>query len=127
MALSRYDAVAGVRKVEHLNAAVQASKLKVPIAESHRVAQASKTHERLAESKLLGKIVLARAVPDQLLRGLCARSPAKPHSLSKSLPGRLTLCLSACPGLASYRRRDRRPARSEQAPASRSAADLSTR
>lgn len=125
MALRRYDAVAGVRKFEHLTA-VQASKLKVPIADSHRIAQTSKTHERLAESKVLAKIVLACAVPDQLLLGLCARSPAKPHSLSETFPGWLTLYLSACPGLASYTRRDRRPARSEQAPASRSAAGLST-
>jgi NADPH:quinone reductase len=58
MKLTRYDAVAGLREFERLNAAVQAAKLKVPIAECYPLAQAYKAHERLAEGHVLGKIVL---------------------------------------------------------------------
>jgi NADPH:quinone reductase-like Zn-dependent oxidoreductase len=54
-----YDAVSGVREFERLNAAVQAAKLKVPIAECYPLAQAYKAHERLAERHVVGKIVLA--------------------------------------------------------------------
>jgi NADPH2:quinone reductase len=59
MNLIRYDAVSGIREFERLNAAVQAAKLKVPIAECYALAQAHKAHERLAEGHVVGKIVLA--------------------------------------------------------------------
>ena len=49
MAVIRYDGIAGVREFDRLNAAVQAARLKVPIAESCPLARATKAHERLAE------------------------------------------------------------------------------
>jgi NADPH2:quinone reductase len=58
-ALIRYDAVAGVREFERLNDAVQAGKLKVPIAECYSLVEARKAHEHLAEGHIIGKIVLA--------------------------------------------------------------------
>ncbi|MGY3505093.1 quinone oxidoreductase family protein [Bradyrhizobium sp. USDA 4471] len=58
IALTRYDAVAGVREFEHLNDAVQAAKLKVPIAERYSLAEAHKAHLRLEAGNVLGKIVL---------------------------------------------------------------------
>jgi NADPH2:quinone reductase len=42
-----------------LNAAVQAAKLNVPIAECYPLAQAYKAHQRLAEGHVVGKIVLS--------------------------------------------------------------------
>jgi NADPH2:quinone reductase len=57
--LVRYDGISGVREFERLNAAVPAAKLKVPIAETYPLARAYKAHERLAESRVLGKIILA--------------------------------------------------------------------
>ena len=59
MTLIRYDGISGVREFERLNAAVQAAKLKVPIAECYPLARASKAHERLAEGHVVGKIILA--------------------------------------------------------------------
>jgi NADPH:quinone reductase len=59
MTLIRYDGISGVREFERLTAAVQAAKLKVPIAECYPLARASKAHERLAEGHVVGKIVLA--------------------------------------------------------------------
>jgi NADPH2:quinone reductase len=53
-----YDAISGVREFERLNRAVEAAKLKVPIAEAFPLAKAAKAHERLAEGHVLGKIVL---------------------------------------------------------------------
>jgi NADPH2:quinone reductase len=53
-----YDGVAGVREFQKLNAAVEAAKLKVPIAEVYPFVKATKAHERLAEGHILGKIVL---------------------------------------------------------------------
>ena len=53
-----YDAISGVREFERLNRAVEAAKLKVPIAEAFALAKAAKAHERLAEGHVLGKIVL---------------------------------------------------------------------
>lgn len=57
--LVRYDAISGVREFERLNAAVHGAKLKVPISECYPLAQARKSHERLAEGHIIGKIVLA--------------------------------------------------------------------
>jgi len=48
-----------VREFERLNAAVQAARLKVPIAESYHLAHAYKAHERLAEGHMIGKIILS--------------------------------------------------------------------
>ena len=59
MALVRYDGISGVREFERLNAAVQAAKLKVPIAETYPLGRAYKAHERFAEGRVLGKIILA--------------------------------------------------------------------
>lgn len=55
---TRYDAVSGVRQFERLNRAVEAAKLKVPIAASYPMRQAAKAQQRLAEGHVLGKIVL---------------------------------------------------------------------
>jgi NADPH2:quinone reductase len=49
----------GIPVFERLNAAVQAAKLKVPIAECYPLARAYKAHERLAEGHELGKIILS--------------------------------------------------------------------
>src|SRR6202040_962070 len=53
-----YDAKSGVREFERLNRAVDAAKLKVPVAEAFGLVHAAKAHERLAEGTVLGKIVL---------------------------------------------------------------------
>jgi NADPH:quinone reductase len=53
-----YDGIAGVREFHRLNNAIDATKLRVPIAESFPLLQAAKAHERLAEGHVLGKIVL---------------------------------------------------------------------
>jgi NADPH:quinone reductase len=53
-----YDGVAGVHEFRRLNIAVEAAKLKVPIAEAFPLVKADKAHERLAEGHVLGKIVL---------------------------------------------------------------------
>jgi NADPH2:quinone reductase len=57
--LIRYDGIAGVREFDRLNAAVQAARLRVPIAESYPLPRTSKAHERLAEGHVVGKIILA--------------------------------------------------------------------
>src|SRR6266850_1935461 len=59
MTLVRYDGISGVRELERLTAAVQAAKLKVPVAECYPLAQARKAHEHLAEGHVVGKIILA--------------------------------------------------------------------
>jgi NADPH:quinone reductase-like Zn-dependent oxidoreductase len=59
MTLVRYDGISGVREFERLNAAVQAARLKVPIAECYPLARAYKAHQRLAEGHAVGKIILA--------------------------------------------------------------------
>jgi NADPH:quinone reductase len=59
MRLIRYDGISGVREFERLNVAVQAARLKVPIAECYPLLRASKAHERLAEGHVVGKIILA--------------------------------------------------------------------
>jgi NADPH2:quinone reductase len=59
MKLIRYDAISGVREFDRLNAAVQAARLRVPIAECYPLPRASKAHERLAEGHVVGKIILA--------------------------------------------------------------------
>lgn len=53
-----YDAVPGVREFQRLNRAIEAARLKVPIAAVYPLAEAAKAHERLAQGHVLGKIVL---------------------------------------------------------------------
>jgi NADPH:quinone reductase-like Zn-dependent oxidoreductase len=53
-----YDAAAGVREFQKLNRAVDAARLKVPIAAEFPLADAAKAHERLEAGHVLGKIVL---------------------------------------------------------------------
>ena len=53
-----YDGVAGIREFERLNRAVEAARLKVPIAAAYPLAQAAKAHQRLAAGHLMGKVVL---------------------------------------------------------------------
>ena len=53
-----YDAKSGVRELDRLSIAVEAAKLKVPIAEVYELADAAKAHRRLAERGILGEIVL---------------------------------------------------------------------
>jgi NADPH2:quinone reductase len=56
--ITPYDAIAGVREFAHLGRAVEAARLKVPIAAEYALAEAAKAHERLAAGHVLGKIVL---------------------------------------------------------------------
>ncbi len=53
-----YDSVPGVSEFNHLGMAVEAAKLKVPIAATFPLAEASLAHKRLAQGHVLGKIVL---------------------------------------------------------------------
>ena len=53
-----YDATPGVKQFERLGRAVEAARLKVPIAGVYALADATKAHERLAAGGVLGKIVL---------------------------------------------------------------------
>jgi len=53
-----YDAVAGVRQFDRLGRAVDEEHLVVPISDAYELADAAKSHERLAEWRVLGKIVL---------------------------------------------------------------------
>jgi NADPH2:quinone reductase len=53
-----YDAVAGVKEFAHLNRAVMAAQLRVPIAAEYPLEEAAKAHQRLAKGHVLGKIVL---------------------------------------------------------------------
>ena len=54
----KYDAVANVPEFEHLTIAVEASKLRVPIAAGFALGDARKAHERIEQGHLLGKIVI---------------------------------------------------------------------
>ena len=53
-----YDAKSGVRELDRLSRAVEAAKLKVPVAEVYELVDAAKAHRRLGERGILGKIVL---------------------------------------------------------------------
>ena len=53
-----YDAVSGVREFQRLGRAVEATRLRVPIAAAYRLADAAKAHRRLEKGHVLGKIVL---------------------------------------------------------------------
>lgn len=56
--MTLYSFIAGVREFERLNEAVEAVKLRVPIAAVYPLADAAEAHERLEAGHLLGKIVL---------------------------------------------------------------------
>jgi NADPH:quinone reductase len=58
LSVQSYDATPGVREFERLGRAIEAARLKVPIATSYPVNQAARAHERLAKGHVLGKIVL---------------------------------------------------------------------
>ncbi len=58
LSVESYDAAPGVREFERLTRAIEAARLKVPIAASYSLEQAAKAHERLAKGHILGKIVL---------------------------------------------------------------------
>jgi len=53
-----YDAEPGVHEFQRLNKAVDAARLRVPIAAEYPLAQARKAHERIEKGHVLGKIVL---------------------------------------------------------------------
>ena len=53
-----YDGVPGVSEFRRLNRAVEAARLKVPIAATYALADAAKAHKRLAAGHVLGKIAL---------------------------------------------------------------------
>jgi NADPH:quinone reductase-like Zn-dependent oxidoreductase len=58
VSLQSYDATPGVREFERLGRAIAAARLVVPIAASYPLAEAAKSHARLAKGHVLGKIVL---------------------------------------------------------------------
>jgi NADPH:quinone reductase-like Zn-dependent oxidoreductase len=58
MEVITYDGKPGLREFEHLNQAVQAAHLKVPIAAEYDLDDVSQAHERLAQGHVLGKIIL---------------------------------------------------------------------
>jgi NADPH:quinone reductase-like Zn-dependent oxidoreductase len=53
-----YDGTAGAKEFEHLSRAIEAARLRVPIAAEFPLADAARAHERLAQGHILGKIVL---------------------------------------------------------------------
>jgi NADPH2:quinone reductase len=53
-----YDGSAGVREFQRFNRAVEAARLKVPIAATFALADAAEAHRRIAQGHVLGKIVL---------------------------------------------------------------------
>jgi NADPH:quinone reductase-like Zn-dependent oxidoreductase len=53
-----YNFVGGTRELEHLNKAVEAARLRVPVAANYSLADAAAAHRRLEAGHLLGKIVL---------------------------------------------------------------------
>jgi NADPH:quinone reductase len=56
--LVRYDAIAGAREFERLNAAITAVKLRVPIAAEYPLMRAAAAQQRMASGHVLGKVVL---------------------------------------------------------------------
>jgi len=53
-----YDATSGVREFERLGRAIEAARLRVPIAATYRLEQAARAHQRLENGHVLGKMVL---------------------------------------------------------------------
>jgi NADPH:quinone reductase-like Zn-dependent oxidoreductase len=58
LAIQSYDATSGVREFERLGRAIEAARLKVPIAAAYPLEEAARAHKRLAKGHVLGKIVL---------------------------------------------------------------------
>jgi NADPH:quinone reductase len=58
MRMILYSFVAGTRELERLNQAVEAAKLRVPVAAEYSLADAAAAHQRLEAGHVLGKIVL---------------------------------------------------------------------
>jgi NADPH:quinone reductase len=58
LAIRSYDATPGVREFQRLGRAIEAARLKVPIAVACPLEQAASAHRRLADGHVLGKIVL---------------------------------------------------------------------
>jgi NADPH:quinone reductase-like Zn-dependent oxidoreductase len=58
MRMSLYSFVGGSRELARLNKAVEASKLRVPVAAEFPLAEAAQAHRRLEGGHLLGKVVL---------------------------------------------------------------------
>jgi len=56
--MTLYSFVSGTQEFERLNEAVEAAKLRVPIAAKYSLADAAEAHKRLEAGRLLGKIVL---------------------------------------------------------------------
>jgi NADPH2:quinone reductase len=58
LSVKSYDGTPGVREFEQLGRAIEAARLKVPIAAAYPLEQAARAHERLEKGHVLGKIVL---------------------------------------------------------------------
>jgi NADPH2:quinone reductase len=56
--ISHYDAVAGAKEFERLNAAIEGSHLKVPIAAVYPLEAAAQAQRRVEAGHVLGKVVL---------------------------------------------------------------------
>jgi NADPH2:quinone reductase len=56
--ISRYDAIAGVKEFERLNAAIEGSHLQVPIAAVYPLEAAAQAQRRVEAGHVLGKVVL---------------------------------------------------------------------
>lgn len=56
--MTLYSFVSGVHEFEHLNQAVEATRLQVPVAAEYSLADAAEAHRRLEAGHLLGKILL---------------------------------------------------------------------
>ncbi|MDQ2870612.1 MAG: NADP-dependent oxidoreductase [Acidobacteriota bacterium] len=56
--MTAYDAKEGARELEKLTRAIEASKLRVPIAARYPLARAADAHRRLAKGHAFGKVVL---------------------------------------------------------------------
>jgi NADPH:quinone reductase-like Zn-dependent oxidoreductase len=56
--VASYDAAAGVREFERLNRAVEAARIKVPIADAFPLAKAAQAHKRIEAGHILGKVIL---------------------------------------------------------------------
>jgi len=58
LAITKYDAESGVRPMERLNAAIEQSKLDVPIAATFPLDEVARAHERVERGHLVGAVVL---------------------------------------------------------------------
>jgi NADPH2:quinone reductase len=58
LSVESYDAMPGVREFARLSRAVDAARLKVPVAASYSLGQVAKAHQRLGKGHVLGKLVL---------------------------------------------------------------------